>query len=50
MNELNKTNFYFGALSGKIFGCAMQVNTFLGNGFREVIYQEALEIELKQAA
>ncbi|MEN0054735.1 MAG: GxxExxY protein [Mucilaginibacter sp.] len=30
----------------KIIGCAMRVHTALGNGFQEVIYQRALEIEM----
>jgi GxxExxY protein len=30
----------------KIIGCAMRVHTTLGNGFQEVIYQRALEIEM----
>jgi len=33
-------------LTGKIIGCAMKVHSTLGNGFQEVIYQRALEIEL----
>jgi GxxExxY protein len=33
------------ALTGKIIGCCMEVHRFLGNGFQEVIYQRALEIE-----
>lgn len=32
-------------LTGKIIGCAMQVHSTIGNGFQEVIYQRALEIE-----
>lgn len=32
-------------LTGIIIGCAMRVHTALGNGFQEVIYQRALEIE-----
>ena len=34
------------ALTGKIIGCAMEVHKFLGNGFREVIYQRVLAIEM----
>src|SRR3978361_2090592 len=33
-------------ITRKIIGCAMQVHTRLGNGFPEVIYQRALEIEM----
>ena len=33
----------------QIIGCAMKVHTVLGNGFPEVIYQRALEIELKKS-
>jgi len=33
-------------LTGKIIGCAMEVHKALGNGFQEVIYQRALEIEM----
>jgi GxxExxY protein len=31
-----------------IIGCAMQVHNTLGNGFQEVIYQRAMEIEMHQ--
>ena len=34
-------------LTKKIIGCAMEVHKRLGNGFQEVIYQRALEIEMK---
>jgi GxxExxY protein len=33
-------------LTHKIIGCAMEVHRFMGNGFREVVYQRALSIEL----
>lgn len=32
-------------LTHKIIGCAMEVHKSLGNGFQEVIYQRALDIE-----
>jgi GxxExxY protein len=34
-------------LTSKIIGCAMEVHKLLGNGFQEVIYQRALDIEMK---
>ncbi len=36
-------------LTEKIIGCAMKVHSTLGNGFQEVIYQRALEIEMRKA-
>jgi len=33
-------------ITKRIIGCAMKVHSFLGNGFQEVIYQRALEIEM----
>jgi len=34
-------------LTAKIIGCAFEVHKKLGNGFQEVIYQRALEIEMQ---
>ena len=33
-------------ITERIIGCAMKVHSILGNGFQEVIYQRALEIEM----
>lgn len=33
-------------ITKRIIGCAMKVHSILGNGFQEVIYQRALEIEM----
>jgi GxxExxY protein len=33
-------------ITREIIGCSMQVHSTLGNGFQEVIYQRALEIEM----
>lgn len=41
--------YKYSDLTQKIIGCAMEVHNTLGNGFQEVIYQRALEIELKEA-
>ncbi|MGN6641165.1 MAG: GxxExxY protein [Mucilaginibacter sp.] len=37
--------FKYENITRKIIGCCMRVHTKLGNGFQEVIYQRALEIE-----
>ena len=34
-------------LTRQIIGCALEVHKRLGNGFQEVIYQRALEIEMR---
>lgn len=41
--------YKYSDITEKIIGCAMQVHSFLGNGFQEVIYQRALAMELRQA-
>jgi len=38
------------ALTRRIIGCAMEVHNVLGNGFQEVIYQRALEMEMTAQA
>lgn len=43
-----KEQYLHSELTGKIIGCAMEVHKILGNGFQEVIYQRALEIEMAQ--
>lgn len=39
--------YKYSALTGDIIGCAMRVHSALGNGFQELIYQRALEIEMR---
>ena len=46
MDKIKKTAEEFNDCTGKVIGCAMKVHTALGNGFQEVIYQRALEIEM----
>jgi len=41
--------YKYSELTSKIIGCAMTVHKTLGNGFQEVIYQRALEIEMQLA-
>lgn len=42
-----KEEYKYSDLTGKIIGCAMTVHRTLGNGFQEVVYQRALEIEMR---
>jgi GxxExxY protein len=46
---INK-EYKYSELTSKIIGCAMAVHKVLGNGFQEVIYQRALEIEMGLAS
>jgi GxxExxY protein len=41
-----KEEYKYSEITAKIIGCAMKVHSTLGNGFQEVIYQRALEIEM----
>jgi GxxExxY protein len=41
--------FKYADVTEKIIGCSMAVHSTLGNGFQEVIYQRALELEFKAA-
>ncbi|MCL2510684.1 MAG: GxxExxY protein [Bacteroidales bacterium] len=41
--------YKYSELTSKIIGCAMEVHSILGSGFQEVIYQRALEIEMRLA-
>ena len=43
------TNYKHSELTSKVIGCAMRVHSALGNGFQEVIYQRALQIEMSLA-
>jgi GxxExxY protein len=46
---LEEEQYKYSDLTHKILVCCMNVHTFLGNGFQEVIYQRALAYELTQA-
>ena len=43
---MEKKEYKYQAITEKIIGAAMKVHAALGNGFQEVIYQRALEIEM----
>ncbi len=43
-----KEEYKYSEITAKIIGCAMKVHSTLGNGFQEVIYQRALEIEMNK--
>ena len=44
---INEADYLNAELTRKIIGCAMKDHSTLGNGFQEVIYQRALELELQ---
>ena len=40
--------YKYSEITEKIIGCAMKVHSALGSGFQDVIYQRALDIEMKK--
>jgi GxxExxY protein len=46
MDEKNLPDY---EITHKVIGCAMRVHTDLKNGFQEMIYQKALEIEMEDS-
>jgi GxxExxY protein len=46
MEALKRSADEFNDCTSVIIGCSMRVHSTLGNGFQEVIYQRALEIEM----
>jgi GxxExxY protein len=42
-----REEYKYSALTARIIKCAMTVHSTLGNGFQEVIYQRALQIEMQ---
>ena len=47
MNNYINKQYYKSDITGKIIKCSHNVHNFLGSGFQEVIYQRALNIEMK---
>lgn len=45
--KMEERKYLHGEITEKIIACALKVHTTLGNGFQEVIYQRALEIEFQ---
>ncbi len=43
-----QTDYKYKEITEKIIGAGMKVHAALGNGFQEVIYQRALEIEFEE--
>ena len=46
---MGEEDLKYGDLTRKIIACAIRVHQELGSGFQEVIYQRAMEIELRLA-
>lgn len=47
--EMEPKNYKHKEITEKIIGAAMRVHAALGNGFQEVIYQRALEMEFEDS-
>ncbi len=47
---MEQKEYKYKEITEKIIGAAMKVHAALGNGFQEVIYQRALEIEFENAS
>ena len=45
-NEIINEEYLHSELTGRIIKCAYAVHSFFGNGFQEVIYQRAMQIEM----
>jgi GxxExxY protein len=43
------SDYKYKEITERIIGSSMKVHSALGNGFQEVIYQRALEIEMEEA-
>ena len=48
MDNYIDSRYYKSDITGMIIKCAQRVHSKLGNGFQEVIYQRALEIEFNE--
>ena len=44
---MEKKEYKYHSITERIIGAAMKVHAILGNGFQEIIYLRALEIELE---
>lgn len=44
---MKSKQYKYSDITERVIGCAMEVHNMLGNGFQEVIYQRALEYEMK---